>query len=244
MKKVPPVLVWAQVYNLFRSQTIAVHFLNNTPHSKPSLSSIQRWALTLSAYDYHIQYKPGRDNSNADVLSRLPLPESLTSVPQPGKMILLMDTLHSSPVSATQIKTWTNNDPVLARVKNLVLQGWVDMTDVQLKPYQRHKDELSVHTGCVLLGSRVVIPPPGCQKIMQELHQGHPGITRIKSLAREFVWWPGMDHELEEMVKSCPNCQLNQKSPAVVPLHPREWPQCPWTRLHIDYAGLFQGKCS
>ena len=71
---------------------------------------------------------------------------------------------------------------------------------------------------------------------MQELHQGHPGITRIKSLVRGFVWWPGMDHELEEMVKSCPNCQVHQKSPAVAPVHPWEWPQCPWTRLCIDYV--------
>lgn len=77
---------------------------------------------------------------------------------------------------------------------------------------------------------------------MQELHQVHPGITRINSLARGFVWWPGMDHELEELVKSCPSCQVNQKSPTVAPLHPWEWPQRPWTRLHIDYAGPFQGK--
>lgn len=64
-----------------------------------------------------------------------------------------MDTLNSSPVSAFQIKTWINNDPVLVRVKNLVLQGWIDTTDVQLKPYQRCNNELSVHSGCVLLGS-------------------------------------------------------------------------------------------
>ena len=91
----------------------------------PTLASacIQRRALTLSAYNYQIQYKPGKDNSNADVLSRLPLPDSPQSVPLPGETILLMDTLESSPVSATQIRTWTANDPVLSRVRNLILQG-------------------------------------------------------------------------------------------------------------------------
>lgn len=94
----------------------------------------------------------------------------------------------------------------------------------------------------VVIGSHIVVPPAGRNKVMEELHQGHPGITRIKGLARGFVWWPSMDTDLENMVKSCPNCQVNQKSPSVAPLHPWEWPQCPWTRLHIDYAGPFLGK--
>ena len=175
-------------------------------------------------------------------LSRLPLPDSPQLVPLPGETILLMDTLESSPVSATQIRTWTTNDLVLSRVRNLALQGWIDTTDEQLQPYQRHKDELSVHTGCVLLGSRVVVPPAGHKQVMEELHQGYPGINRMKGLARGFVWWPGMDQQLENMVKSCPSCQVNQKSPAVAPLHPWEWPQHPWARLHVDYAGPFQGK--
>ena len=204
------------------------HIFSST-RPTPSLASarIQHWALTLSAYNYQIQYKPGKDNSNADALSRLPLPESPTSVPLPGETIFLMDTLETLPVNATQIRTWTSKDPVLSRVKELVLQGWVDTTDEQLQPYQRRTDELSIHAGCILLGSRVVVPPAGRQKIMEELHQGHPGITRVKGLARGFVWWPGMDLDLENMVKSCPNCQVNQKAPPVAPLHPWEWPQRP-----------------
>ena len=44
------------------------------------------------------------------------------------------------------------------------------------------------------------------------------------------------DSELEEKVESCLSCQLNQKTPEVAPLHPWEWPQRPWTRIHVDYA--------
>ena len=50
---------------------------------------IQRWALTLSAYEYKISYKAGQTNGNADGLSRLPLPEMPESVPVPGEKILL-----------------------------------------------------------------------------------------------------------------------------------------------------------
>ena len=175
----------------------------------PSLASarLQRWALTLGAYSYQIRYKPSKDNSNVDVLSRLPLPESPSSVPLPGETVFLMDTLQTSPIDATQIRTWTNNDSLLARVRDMVLKGWNNTSEEALKPYQHCQNELSVHAGCILLGNRVVIPSAGRQKVLELLHQGHPGITRMKGLARSFVWWPGMDSDLENKVKSCLSCQ-------------------------------------
>ena len=210
----------------------------------PTLPSarIQGWALTLSAYNYEIKYKPGKDISNADVLSKLPLPEFPATVPLPGENIFPMDTLESTPVNATQIKNWTNNDVVLAKVHDLVQQGWTNTDDEQLQPYQRRRDELSVHAGCVILGNRVVIPLAGRKQIIEQLHQSHPGITRMKGLARSFVWWPGMDLELESKVKSCPNCQMQLDNPARASLHPWEWPERPWSRIHIDYAIPFMGK--
>ena len=45
---------------------------------------IQRWALILGGYDYAIAYKPGEKHGNADSLSRLPLPDSPETVPEPG----------------------------------------------------------------------------------------------------------------------------------------------------------------
>ena len=64
----------------------------------------------------------------------------------------------------------------------------------------------------------------------------------MKSLARSYVWWPAMDRELEEMVKKCDTCQLHNKSPRAAPVHPWKWPEKPWNRIHIDYAGPFIGK--
>ena len=76
----------------------------------------------------------------------------------------------------------------------------------------------------------------------EELHAGHPGASRMKSIARSFVWWPGMDKELEEAVKQCNTCQCTRHLPTPVPLQPWEWPHRPWIRLHADYAGPFMGK--
>ena len=87
----------------------------------------------------------------------------------------------------------------------------------------------------------MIVPPPGRRKVIQELHEGHLGATRMKMLARSFVWWPQIDKELEDIVKTCDACQHSRHLPPVAPLQPWEWPQKPWVRLHADYAGPFLG---
>ena len=216
-------------------------FSESRPVPAMASSRIQRWALTLSAYDYTMCYKPGNQQSHADSLSRLPLPEAPSNVPLPEEIICMMENLQGTPVDAVQIRRWTDRDPLLARVRELVLHGWMDNNDPDLTPFNRRKTELSVEEGCVLWGSRVVVPHIGRGMVMEELHSGHPGITRMKGIARRIVWWPGIDQDLENCVKSCTQCQLNQSSPARAPLHPWEWPQRPWARIHIDHAGPFLG---
>jgi len=44
-------------------------------------------------------------------------------------------------------------------------------------------------------GSRIVVPQTGHKSVMEQLHDGHPGTSRMKSLARNFVWWPQMDDD-------------------------------------------------
>ena len=84
-------------------------------------SRIQRWALTLAAYQYTIQHRPGTKMANANVLSRLLLPESPLSVPIPGDINLVQNHLSDNVVTASQIKVWTEKkDPVLMRVCRLV----------------------------------------------------------------------------------------------------------------------------
>ena len=210
----------------------------------PTMASarIQLWALTLEAYNYTIFYKRGSENRNADLLSKLTVPESPLTVPRPGELVLLLEHLQHTPVTASQIKAWTAGDPVLATGMTRVLSGWTWTEDEVLQPFWRRKDELSVEDGCLLWGNRLVISEVARQKVLDELHDGHPGVCRMKGIARGACWWPGIDAAIEERVRSCPICQLNQNAPAVAPLHPWEWPTQPWIRVHVDFAGPFMGK--
>lgn len=203
---------------------------------------IQRWALTLAAYEYSISYKSGKTNGNADALSRLPLPDMPTTVPTPGETVLLMKHLDETPVSASQIKIGTQRDPILSQVLRCTLEGWpaVEYSE-ELKTYHSKKLELSVEDGCVLWGIRVIIPTKLREEVLEELHEAHPGVSRMKALARSYVWWPNLDQDIEKKVKKCEQCQVHQNAPAEAPLHPWEWPGQPWNRLHIDYAGPYKG---
>ncbi|XP_045105029.1 uncharacterized protein LOC123500376 [Portunus trituberculatus] len=51
-----------------------------------------------------------------------------------------------------------------------------------------------------------------------------------------------MDYDIETVVQQCAQCQQLRNLPPDAPLQPWEWPEKPWSRLHLDYAGPFMGK--
>ena len=182
-----------------------------------------------------MKHRPGKSNSNADALSRLPLPDTPSNTPLPSEVILMLEQMDSSPITIAQIRTWTRRDPLLSQVFHFVQNGW--SVPQELHPYFTKKDELSIVDNCLLWGTRLVIPKLGRQLLLEELHEANPGISRMKSRARMLMWWPNIDKDIENKVKSCAVCQESRPLPPSAPLQPWSWPGRPWSRLHMDYAG-------
>ena len=162
--------------------------LKEDDHPTPAMASarLQHWAMTLRAYNYTITYKPGSQHGNADLLSRLLLPCDIKTETLTGESILLVQSLSSSPVTEEQMKLLTDRDPILSRVKEMVLTGCftTDGGNDDLKPFQRRREELSLYDGCILWGNRVVVCTKARQCILTEIHEGHPGISWMKGVAR------------------------------------------------------------
>ena len=211
----------------------------------PSLaaSRLQRWALILSDYQYEIQYRNTKVHGNADSLSRLPLPLP-PSFPSSTKEATMFNIHQISvfPITAQQIASSTMRDPVLSKVLLYTKQGWPSHTSGELQPYRLRQTEITVEQDCLLWGVWVIIPSKHIKAILEELHQDHSGIVYVKSVARSYVWWPGIDRDLESLAKSCPKCQSMRSTPAVAPLHPWLWPTQPWDRIHVDFTGPCQGR--
>ena len=196
----------------------------------------------LSSYDYKLEYRKGKDISNADALSRLPLHVPEDNVLEPID-VLLLEQIPVTQLNSKSIAEATKKDPVLSRISLMILNGWPSRVDDEnFKPYFTRTNALSVHQDCVVWGSRVIIPSVLQKNVLSLLHDSHPGIVRMKGLARSYVWWPNMDLAIEKTVKNCSLCQENQKSPAKAPIHPWEWTERPWSRLHIDFAGPYHGQ--
>ena len=158
-------------------------------------------------------------------------------------MVLFLQMLDATPATSSLIRQWTSRDPILSKIINMVYHGHdIDGTNLDFKPYQVRQTELSIEEGILLWGSRVVIPPQGRDVLLQELHEGHPGVVRMKALARGLLWWPKLDNDIEQYVKHCDPCQRTRYMPSLAPLHPWEFTKRPWSRLHVDYAGPVNGN--
>ncbi|XP_048031439.1 uncharacterized protein K02A2.6-like [Megalobrama amblycephala] len=211
----------------------------------PSMAAarMQRWALLLAAYDYDIQYRDGAHHCNADGLSRLPLPTA-AQVKLDTVELLQVKHLDSLPVLCSDVCKETRSDSTMPQVMEMVATGhFSQVTDTNnvLGPYVNRKDELTMQQGCLMWGWRVVIPPKLRSRVLAELHTGHPGVVRMKAVARSYVWWPGIDAQIEQLSKTCHSCQQTHKAPGPSPLHPWKWPESPWHRIHVDFAGPFEG---
>lgn len=213
------------------------------PHTGiPSLaaSRMQRWALLLSAHQYDIKYRRSEQHCNADGLSRLPLPVAHTEHSQAE--IFYFKEVTNAPVTSVQVKKFTHTDPVMSEVVDIVTRGKEGEMSDSLQPYLVRRNELTVQFGCLLWGFRVIIPPPLRRQVLEELHSGHCGMVRMKEIARSYFWWPGLDAAIEDKVKSCSACQKMRNMPQLAPLHPWDFPEEPWQRVHIDYAGPLEDR--
>ncbi|XP_061729319.1 uncharacterized protein K02A2.6-like [Cydia pomonella] len=239
----------------FHNYLIGRHFTIVTDH-KPLLGifdpkkpmpgmispRLTRIALALTAHSYEIIYKPGSQIGHADGLSRWPQPVPDQPEQDLSEILLIAETPQDFPFDANQIAKETKKDITLAAVMNHIYRGWpAKITDNELRPYWLHRTELSLQEDCILLGCRVVIPPALRKATLQVLHSTHNGIVQTKALARSYVWWPQLNEEIEKLIGNCSICLEHRHMP---PKTSHEWITLtrPWSRIHMDFAGPFQGK--
>ncbi|CAH4038754.1 unnamed protein product [Pieris brassicae] len=165
----------------------------------------------------------------------------LTSIFHPNKTLPAMSTMSTMMnitlrpllINPNTIATETKNDSEHRPLLQALNSG------ISLRTLGFKDNEFTLHDGCILRGARVLIPRTLHERVLNKLHIGHPGIVKMKLLARSFVYWKGIDNDIEKKVRSCRTCRLQQNEPEKAPLHHWERPDGPWQRLHTDFAGPF-----
>ena len=208
-------------------------------------SRILRWAVTLSSYQYKIQYRPTEKHANADVCSRFPLKTQEAEPDREVSEVLFNNFLDKPVINFNSIRKFTGKDVILCKVRKLVREGWPSRLaedQVYLKPYFDRRTELSLEKDCVLWGTRVVVPEDLQKDVLKLLHICHQGVVAVKSIARSFVWWPKINEQIEMMTRLCKACQDSQNKAAKSKPHPWTPAKRPWERIHADFCGPVEGK--
>ncbi|XP_062542418.1 uncharacterized protein K02A2.6-like [Armigeres subalbatus] len=160
-------------------------------------------------YDFEIKHVSTNDFGCADVLSRLidktiqpeeeyviaalTLEEDLSSI--------LSDATENVPVSFAALKEATSTNATLQTVIKYIRDGWPDCSKnlpTAVQPYYNRRESLSIIDGCVMFGDRVIVPEIFRRRILRQFHRGHSGMVRMKAISRSFVYWPGIDNDIED----------------------------------------------
>ena len=111
--------------------------------------------------------------------------------------------------SLHQLRVSTQADDELALLKHTIIQGWpssIKQAPPVLQPYWTFREELTVEDGLILKGTRIVIPTKQWEAIVKLIHKGHLGLNKCKLHAKETVYWPGLNDQLENLVLNCELC--------------------------------------
>ncbi len=208
---------------------------------------VQRFRMRMMRYNFTISHVPGKSLVTADTLSRAPevgetTEENLLQEEVEAYVNAVVDSIPATERRLEEIRKHQEDDEVIKQVAMYCKGGWPAKGAVPdvVKPYISVASELTVENGLLMRGSRVVIPAALRMSMLDKIHAGHQGITKCRERARHSVWWPLLSKQLEEVVKSCPEC-LKNSFPRAEPLIPSKLPELPWQKVGSD---LFEWKKS
>jgi len=251
--------------DLFRHYLLPKHFKIRTDHkpltwiksAKPT-SLLHRWQLRISefdfdcedrldTFDFSIEHRSGTSHRNADALSRFPLP---------NEPVCEVNVITKKFIDFQQMEKAQKDDLNFVYLKDCLTAGHVpDENKVRgiSRFYQRvfasiskiriendilYKEDFS-NNRFVL---KLVISESIIKALVETVHcsviGGHMGVIATRNKVKSDYWWPGMDRDVEEVVKTCATCQ--QFKPSSKPKPQQIFPietGYPMQTIHMDIAG-------
>lgn len=155
---------------------------------------------------------------------------------------ILNERMENLPINFKMVNEATVNDPILQQVTKYHSNQWPPanaITDPDLKQLYIRRESLSLIDNCLLFSDRFVIPRIFRTRLLKQLHKAHPGIERMKSSARSYVYWPSMDKHISSYVQGCNSCSMAAKAPTKTTLAPWDTPSKQWERVIDTLTNLY-----
>ncbi|GFU53298.1 uncharacterized protein K02A2.6 [Trichonephila clavipes] len=144
--------------------------------------------LLQKVFSYTIKYRNTKNHGNADALSWLPLAVDKDCEYLTEADVTNISQVELMPVTATDIARVTKTDRKLFELYESLKSG----TELPV-PWKGRESEFSLQNGCIMYGHRVCIPQKYQNHVLEELHVGHPGIVKMKAIARSYCYWQVSD---------------------------------------------------
>ena len=212
-----------------------------SPTASPS-PIIEKWALKLKPYDLTLRYQPGHLNIT-DFMSRSPSEEAdddlLDSDDAEHFINMIVDHAVRNTLMLEEIAQSFSSDIQLEQVWKSISSGqWVKTKKIE--PHFHCHSKISVKGNIILRYKRVVVPENLHQQTLAIAHECCQGIVKTKALLIEKVWWPGIDRQVESLIKSCHACQVTaQPTVKCEPSKMSEIPNSPWEVIALDLQGPY-----
>ena len=202
---------------------------------------LQRLKMRLSRYDYRITYIPGKHQSVPDAFSRAPV-RSMETFMEAEIEDYNIFSVQSMPISSIQLEKVINEqrkDQILSRLidffsKNKEREPTKQDFPLEIREFMPIFHEITIVENVLLRGTKIIIPSSMRKEMLRRIHEGHQGITKCQRLARDALWWPRINQEIENMVSNCESCSKHQV-PRAEPMINAETPSYPWQKIGADF---------
>lgn len=198
---------------------------------------IQRWSVYLSQFEYQIEHRASRFMCVPDALSRLPVQEQ-DEEDLGDDCFNVSAVLEELPVTFEDILRAGSNDPGWLECRKAVQNGFPGKCVGELERLKKLKLSLSVEDNAVFYNDRVLVPLALRKELLYFCHRNHQGMVLMKKLARKYMYWPGIDKDIEDWVDGCRSCQrVSSRPKKKVTSH---WIESthPFERVHLDFFHL------
>ena len=91
----------------------------------------------------------------------------------------------------------------MKELKTTIRVGWPEDKDrlpVKVRDYFPFREEMTLQNGLVFKGERLVVPESAREKMKAKIHASHIGIQDCLRTAREVLYWPGMNKDIDKCI--------------------------------------------
>jgi len=116
-----------------------------------------------------------------------------------------------------------------------------DLGDLYAACLKHPKGDFLIQEGYLFKGVRLCIPKCSTRELLiREVHggslAGHFGESKTITMLREHYYWPGMEKDVQDILKRCGTCQAAKSHTLPHGLYtPLPVPTLPWVDVSMDF---------